>query len=122
MENLPRKQIRYSRMVSKQSRRVSYRRSYAGDTHSSVNISLYCVTSEYLCEEDIQKAFTEIRSPNSYMNNKIGHESFTERVILKTLTFAVTPLVVMMVATGLLFKGQFTAAGQWIVRDWREPL
>ncbi|WP_423745499.1 hypothetical protein V5735_05870 (plasmid) [Haladaptatus sp. SPP-AMP-3] len=56
------------------------------------------------------------------MGNKIEHESFTERVILKTLTFAVTPLVVMMVATGLLFKGQFTAAGHWIVRDWREPL
>lgn len=56
------------------------------------------------------------------MPNKIGHETFTERIILTALTFAVTPLVVMLVATGLLFKGRFTAASHWVAHDWREPL
>jgi hypothetical protein len=70
----------------------------------------------------MQKAFTEMDSPNSYMANKIGNETFTERVILTALTFAVTPLVVMLVATGLVVKGQFSAATQWLARDWREPL
>ena len=73
-------------------------------------------------EESLQKAFTGMCSPSSYMVDKIGHETFTEGIILKTLTFSVTPLVVMLVATGLLFKGRFTAASHWVAHDWREPL
>ncbi len=54
--------------------------------------------------------------------NMINYYSTTEKVVLKTLTFTLTPVLVVMITIVLLCKGRFTDARNWLMTDWREPL
>ncbi len=70
----------------------------------------------------IHKAFTKVRAWISYMNDNIGYHGPIEKIVLKTVTFSLVPIVVVLITTLLMFEGQFSDARSWISGDWREPL
>ncbi len=49
------------------------------------------------------------------------HTSF-ERIVLKAVTYTLTPLVVAFVGLALLVNGRPRDAYNWLSSEWRQPL
>ncbi|WP_227376005.1 hypothetical protein [Haladaptatus halobius] len=48
--------------------------------------------------------------------------TFPERIAVKSVTFALTPVAILIVAMALIFEGRFTESVSWVFGDWRDPL
>ncbi|GAA0243996.1 hypothetical protein ACFFQF_03635 [Haladaptatus pallidirubidus] len=50
------------------------------------------------------------------------HHHPLEQIVLKTVTYTLTPFVVAFVGLALLAKGRPRDAYSWFTSEWREPL
>ncbi|WP_266076063.1 hypothetical protein [Haladaptatus caseinilyticus] len=50
------------------------------------------------------------------------HQAPLERIVLKSVTYTLTPFVVAFIGLALLVKGRPRDAYSWLTHEWREPL
>ena len=48
--------------------------------------------------------------------------TLAERAVLSAVTFSQTLLLVVVVASVLIFERRFSTARHWLISDWRESL
>ena len=53
---------------------------------------------------------------------KLKQETSAEKVVLGTVTYSLTLVLVMVITVALVFERRFSTAYHWLTTDWREPL
>ncbi len=52
---------------------------------------------------------------------KLKQGTSTEKVVLGTVTYSLTLVLVMAITVVLVFERKFSTAYHWLTTDWREP-